>query len=226
MIPGLGADERLFYPQQAFFRNSITPHWRLPKNGETLEQYAERWAKDLRLQPGCALAGVSFGGMVALEMSRWVKTEAVFLIGSCRDPHSIPWGLRKAGLLPTWPWMSKGFTKAFPSTGAWLLGAKAVGERELLIRMFLETPDFFLRWTVRAIQGWGGYPGEHPWVHHIHGERDRLIPVRNVKPDQVIPGGGHLISLSHAGEVNRFIAGRWRNGANKKGRSPQGAALK
>lgn len=145
LIPGLGADERLFYPQQAAFPNSIAPHWLLPEKGETLESYARRWADDLRLQPGCALAGVSFGGMVALEMSRWVQAEAVFLIGSCRDPRSIPWGLRKAGLLPAWTWFSKGFTKIFPASGAWLLGAKAAGERELLIRMFQETPDFFLR---------------------------------------------------------------------------------
>jgi pimeloyl-ACP methyl ester carboxylesterase len=42
-------------------------------------------------------------------------------------------------------------------------------------------------------------------VHHIHGEIDRIIPLKGVRPDEVVPQGGHLINLTHTGQVNRFI---------------------
>jgi hypothetical protein len=33
-------------------------------------------------------------------------------------------------------------------------------------------------------------------IYHVHGDRDRLIPVRRVNPDHVIAGAGHLLNLT------------------------------
>ena len=43
-------------------------------------------------------------------------------------------------------------------------------------------------------------------IFQIHGDRDRILPPGRMRPDRIIPGGGHVLSLTHAGEVNRFIA--------------------
>lgn len=43
-------------------------------------------------------------------------------------------------------------------------------------------------------------------IYHVHGDRDRLIPVHRVAPDRVIAGAGHLLNLTHADAVNEFIA--------------------
>ena len=66
-------------------------------------------------------------------------------------------------------------------------------------------PVAFLRRVARMIMAW-----RHPSplacpIHHIHGAKDKVIPVRKACPDRVVPGGGHLINLTHAPEVNRFI---------------------
>ena len=42
-------------------------------------------------------------------------------------------------------------------------------------------------------------------IHHVHGDRDRLIPLSRVTPDHVIRGAGHLLNLTHADAVNDFI---------------------
>jgi hypothetical protein len=44
--------------------------------------------------------------------------------------------------------------------------------------------------------------------HHIHGSADRLVPLRLVRPAQVVHGGGHLLSLTHP---VRFASGERRN---------------
>lgn len=43
-------------------------------------------------------------------------------------------------------------------------------------------------------------------IHHVHGDRDRLIPVHRVRPDRVIAGAGHLLNITHPEAVNDFIA--------------------
>jgi pimeloyl-ACP methyl ester carboxylesterase len=143
--------------------------------------------------------------MVAQEMAHSVKPKAVLLIGSCRSPAQIPVLLRILGGIPGWPFAAKGLAKGFPGGRAWFLGAKAKPQRDLLLRMLLDSPNRFLEWTVQAIRRWKGTEGRRIPLHHIHGDRDRLIPIGNVRPDQVISGRGHTISLTHPREVNRFI---------------------
>lgn len=204
-LPGLGADSRLFHPQRSAFKNSINPAWLTPQKNETLPQYAQRWAKKLKLKKGCVLVGVSFGGMVALEMARHVKPKAVLLIGSCRVPQSVPLVLRVAGSFPAWPLIGKALVNLFPFGRKWFLGAQTKEQQDLLTQMFLETPNPFLLWTVGAIRGWAGFNGKFTNVHHVHGDNDHLIPIQNVRPDKVIQGGGHVINLTHPREVNEFI---------------------
>jgi|SRR5579859_3100854 len=204
-IPGLGADGRLFYHQQKLFENSITPPWLPPQKNESLADYAHRWSTHLKLKPGCCLVGVSFGGMVALEMAHWVKPKAVLLIGSCRSPSSIPSALRTAGSIPRWPVLGKILAQIFPFGRGWFLGARTKDQQDLLMQMFLESPNRFLAWTVGAIRGWGGFKGDFTKIHHIHGDEDHLIPIKNVRPDQVVKGGGHTINLTHPRQVNEFI---------------------
>lgn len=43
-------------------------------------------------------------------------------------------------------------------------------------------------------------------VHHIHGDRDRVIPIGLVQPDHVIAGAGHLLTMTHADEVNSILS--------------------
>jgi pimeloyl-ACP methyl ester carboxylesterase len=62
----------------------------------------------------------------------------------------------------------------------------------------------FLKWGLGAIASWKPSPVSAP-VHQIHGGADRLIPVRRVKADVVVPGAGHLLSLTHPVEVNAFL---------------------
>jgi pimeloyl-ACP methyl ester carboxylesterase len=42
-------------------------------------------------------------------------------------------------------------------------------------------------------------------VHHVHGSRDRLIPLRRVRADRVVEGAGHLLTLTHPDAVSRFL---------------------
>lgn len=209
LLPGLGADSRMFHPQQAAFPDAIMPAWIEPRRGETLREYAARFADSLRPRLGgpAVLAGVSMGGMVALEMARHLPALRVVLIASCRSPRAVSRLLVLSEALtrplPSWP-LDKGRVLAPLFLGAG--GTVPREDRGLLVEMARELPVSFLRWAARAVLSWPGCNDPGVPVHHIHGNRDPVILLKRVKPDEVVDGGSHVLNLSHPREVNAFLS--------------------
>ncbi|MGA2068793.1 MAG: hypothetical protein ABSG86_27745 [Thermoguttaceae bacterium] len=89
---------------------------------------------------------------------------------------------------------------------AWvMLPGLGADERKMCVAMFRDADPHFMRWAVGAILRWRPAPLEGIPVRAIHGARDRLIPACRVEADEIVPGGGHLINLTHADAVNRFL---------------------
>ena len=86
-LPGLGADGRLFTSQREVFPDLLTPPWPPPAPDESLPGYAVRLAGTLPLARPLVLGGCSFGGMVACEMARILKPDALVLMGSVSRPQ-------------------------------------------------------------------------------------------------------------------------------------------
>lgn len=141
-----------------------------------------------------------------MEMAARLRPRGVLLIGSCTNPGSIAPRARSMRTL----------AKALPVSSfhprRWSLpfvlpkfGRLTPEQRELFWRMASVTPASFLKWGVTAILSWRPTPVPVP-VRNIHGSADRLIPLRLVRPDRVVAGGGHLLTLTHPREINEFLA--------------------
>ena len=205
-FPGLGADERLFAPQLAAFPAAIVPPWIPPRKREGLAEYAARLAETLPHNEPVVLCGVSLGGMIAYEVARHVRPQAVILIASCRSRSGLRLPYRAGGVV--WPMVPRqifGIAKVLALPVMRLFGTCTADDREMLLAMFREMDPAFMHWAVSAIVRWNPPPLAGVPVFHIHGRRDRMIPARRVAPDAWIPDGGHLINVSHAEIVNNFI---------------------
>ncbi|HUR80449.1 MAG TPA: alpha/beta fold hydrolase [Thermoanaerobaculia bacterium] len=198
VLSGLGADERLFAPQRAA-RDVRGIELVSPAPREPLAGYAARLAGTLDLPREFDLAGASFGGMIALELARHVSPRRVYLLGSCRSPASISPMLRA---LHRFAFRPPRFTHALIAR---YFGATSSDHVELFSGMLAATPPAFFDWAVRAIFTWRGVAHLPMPVVHVHGDRDRLIPLARVWPDHVIAGAGHLLTLTHAAEVNALL---------------------
>lgn len=206
LLPGLGADQRLFEPQKAAFSDLLVPPWIVPKRKETLPDYAARLAETIVAARPIVLGGSSFGGMVAWEMARHLRPEAVVLIGSCRSPkalHPVARGLRP--IVPLTAVQLFSLAKVFAPLGLKMFSPFTPEQRELCVAMFKEMDGGFMKWACRAVLGW--VPNEPPAIpiFQIHGGKDRIMPARLVEADEIIPDGGHLINLTHPEQVNAFI---------------------
>ena len=184
----------------------MTPAWIPPRKDETLAEYASRFAETIPTARPMVLGGVSFGGMVAHEMAKSLEPDAVVLIASCRTHRgmrSVYWMLYP--LLSSLPTGLINAAKLFAPAALAALTRLSPDQRKLCTAMFNEANPQFLRWALRALLDWNPKPLEGILVRQIHGRRDRIIPARRVYADEIIPGGGHLINLTHAEQVNEFI---------------------
>ena len=209
-MPGLGADHRLLEPQRAAFPQLVVPPWIPPRKNESLPHYAARMAETVAPSRDVPLilGGVSFGGMLAYEMARYLKPDAVVLIASCRTREGLRSELRAgawAAAVDSGAGVERG-QAAFRAGGA--NHASEVGRQtqELLVTMFKESDSRFMHWVLQAILTWEPTPLEGVPVFQIHGGRDLMIPARRVQPDEMIPDGGHMINVTHAEQVNSFLA--------------------
>jgi pimeloyl-ACP methyl ester carboxylesterase len=207
LLPGLGADSRLFEPQRKAFPELVVPPWIPPRKHETLPDYAVRMAESIVPLPNVPLilGGVSFGGMMAYEMARHLRPDAVVQIASCRTRRALG-NLGRTGrwLLPMLPVQTWNLAKWMSPAVRFYSRLQPV-DREMLVTMFKEMDSGFMHWVLEAILNWDPRPLEGVRVFQIHGGRDPLISVRHVQADQIIPQGGHMINFSHAEEVNSFI---------------------
>jgi pimeloyl-ACP methyl ester carboxylesterase len=217
LFPGLGADPRMFAAQQSAFGDDLEcPDWLAPGPDETFDDYACRWAQQLEAKPGddrpLFLGGVSFGGMVAMQIAQHLSPTAVILIGSCRSRNAKPprWQVaRRVGdLIPDW--MLGRRTLAAAALWVSLLDQLDGPHRSLLMSMAGDSEPELIRWSGHACADWGFDPADVPGfppIHQIHGRLDAIIPLHHGDPDHVIPDGRHIILFSHRQTVNRYIMG-------------------
>ena len=209
LLPGLGADARLFEPQREAIPGLEVPTWLPHRDGESLPDYARRMVDSIDPREPYYLGGTSFGGMVALEMARHLNPTAIFLIASCRSGQAIAphlrYFVRFSNVLPE---------RVFePDQGATPLfigkfGRLSITQKRFFETMLVDASPSFVRWGIAAITEWDGAGELGVPIHHIHGSADDLILLGSVQPDRVVAGGGHLLNVTHADEVNAFIAER------------------
>ena len=206
LIPGMGADERLFGPQAAGGLTFDVSPLPVPGKRDDLPTYAARLAELMEIDSNCIIGGVSFGGMVACEIARIVRPRAVLQIASCRSRSALP------SYYTAVEWISRmipdQLIRMRAEASSRMLAAleSLTSEQEALIRdMSLKVEVPFLRRVGRMIVQWKGAEELPCPVYSIHGAKDLIIPLRHVRADEVIPDGGHLINLTHADQVNAFI---------------------
>jgi pimeloyl-ACP methyl ester carboxylesterase len=209
LFPGIGVDARLYRPQRELPVRIEVPPWIAPESDrESLGHYAQRMAETVRGGGTIYVGGCSMGAMLALEAAKHLDARGVLLIGGCRSYRDLsPLFLSVCAATASMPqqWIEPAIRLSAPA-GFSLFEDLNRTDMELMTTMMLEHSPGQLRWSAEAILGWELQGTPHAPVHSIHGENDEVIPVRNVNPDEIVKGGRHLIHLTHAPQVNRFLA--------------------
>ncbi|HCS20431.1 MAG TPA: alpha/beta hydrolase, partial [Bacteroidetes bacterium] len=133
-----------------------------------------------------------------------IETEQILLISSAKTKEEIPFYYRIAGKM--------GFHKILPArllknsnfVSNWFFGAASAFDKQLLKQILLETDPDFLKWAIDKVVCWDNRSLPKN-VIHIHGSRDRILPARFVKWDEIIQDGGHFMVFNRSDEVNALL---------------------
>lgn len=203
-VSGLGADERVFRLLKFQGYQPVYIHWLAPEKGEPIADYVRRLAAQIKSDRPIII-GLSFGGIIAVELAKQILVKKVILISSAKAASEIPFYFKLFRWLPihrVFPFKSLlwvGYWFAF-----WLFSLEAPEERQLLKAILLDTDARFIKWALHRVVTWKNelVPDS---IHHIHGTSDRIFPFRLVDADFVIEKGGHFMVLNRAAQVSALI---------------------
>lgn len=210
-ISGLGADKRIF-------QKLVIPEgykvcyldWLVPERSESLAAYSRRRAEMIDVSEEFVLVGVSFGGMVATEISQVLHPKDTIIISSAGCRTELPWYFRVAGFVRLHRTLPSFFFKIQTPFTFWFFGAASNESKQLLKQIINDTDAGFLRWAIKTILSWNRKikPDE---IYHIHGAVDHVLPAAYVKANQLVKDGGHLMVFGNAEEISQLLSVRLFN---------------
>lgn len=204
-ISGLGVDKRVF--QKLSLPSDFSIHhieWIKPLEKESVASYAKRLSANIDQSQPFVLIGLSFGGMIAVEMNQYLKPLKTIIISSASNFMELPWHVRFMRFLPVQNLLSPTLLKKSNPLYFWLFGIKTSEEKNLLSKILKETDNAILKWSIHAITNWRNREVP-PNLVHIHGKQDKLLPIKFSKVDIEVEGGGHFMVFSKAVEISAIL---------------------
>lgn len=208
-ISGLGADQRVFAHLNLPNIEAIYIKWVKPSKEDTMATYAAKLLPQIDTTVPVTLLGLSFGGMLAVELSHLIENSKTILLSTAITASAIP--LRYI-LLEKWKVPNKipfalirnanGLTYRF-------FGIKNAEHKTLLKDVLAHTDEHFFRWAIDAILSW---ENEIVPLHvtQIHGTEDKILPLVETPNVIKVEGGGHFMVLEQAALIsvilNRILA--------------------
>jgi len=203
LFSGLGADSSIFMNLKLPGYHKVYITWipALPK--ESISQYAGRIKSQITVE-NPDIIGLSFGGIVAVEVAKQIKVDKMVLISSVRTKRE----LNRVQFF----FMKLGFYRIIP--GALIqrtnfltyqyFGARSPKDKKALTKLLAQTDVSFFRWALRSIAYWDNEVAPERTIQ-IHGTADRVITSRLVHPEYRIKGGGHLMVFNKADTISKII---------------------
>lgn len=205
LIPGLGADTRIYNHIELDEKNEIIPvDWIEPHPKDTLATYAQRLVYHYDIKPNSVVIGNSLGGMLAIETGKFIPLKKIILISSIRTVDEAPAYFSLFRSLPVY--------KLIPGrlmVRAGFLMRLAFGKMNeddlwLFKDMLKKTSPVFLKWSMGAVLHWDNLTIP-PNVYQISGDKDAVFDYRRLKAAEIVKGGTHIMIFEKAKQINKIL---------------------
>ena len=203
-VSGLGADERVFQKLKFEGYQPVHIRWIEPENNENIADYAKRLATQINSDRPI-LIGLSFGGIIAVEIAKQICPEKVVLISSTKNQQEVPFYFKMFRWLPVHRLIPAKIMLWFGQLlAAWFFSLETLAERKLFKAILLDTDAKFMKWAIHQVVVWKNelIPEN---TYHIHGESDRIFPYRFVREDFGVAEGGHFMIMNQAEKISNLI---------------------
>jgi pimeloyl-ACP methyl ester carboxylesterase len=204
LLPGLGADERMFGKIDPAGLPLVIRRHLIPEKGEDLPAFARRTAVALDLTAGDVIGGSSFGSVVAAAIARHRPVAGLVLIGGALDGSGLR-SLPGAHLLRILPASLLRSLLRSPKGLEYVFGPEDREIKKIIRAMLADTPDRLLLEGSRMLVSYrSSQPVPCP-VFAVHGGRDPIMKPPPVADCRLIPEAGHGLAWTHGAEVTGFL---------------------
>jgi pimeloyl-ACP methyl ester carboxylesterase len=205
LISGLGADTRLYNNIDIPEGDEVVPvDWVEPHETDTLSTYAQKIIYQYDIRPNSIVVGTSLGGMLVIEVAKKVKLKNAILISSIKTVKEAPGYFSVFRALPVYKLLPEKMLNKLGFLIKPMFGHMKDSDAWLFNDMLSKSSPKFMKWALGAVLKWDNLTIP-PNVHHIHGDKDRIFPVKNIKDATIVKGGNHIMIFDKAKQVNKWL---------------------
>jgi pimeloyl-ACP methyl ester carboxylesterase len=211
-ISGLGADERVF--KYLSLEHELVPIiWIAPKSKESIVEYANRLINEYEIDQdeNFGILGVSFGGLIAVEISKLLSPEVTVLISSAETRDDLSGVIKIAGKLKLIELIPERLFNPPKAIAHFLFGTD---KKELLNSILDDTDLNFAKWATRELINWQNQI-RLPNLIKIGGSKDKLLAPKG-KNTIIVEGGEHFMIVDRADEISEIINEKIKQATTQK----------
>lgn len=206
LMPGMAAGpeifERLDFSSEAYELHYLK--WKKPLSiRESLSNYAMRILEDIQHEKP-VLVGVSFGGIIVQEMSKFIELEKLIIISSVKKTSELPRRFNFARESKIYKLFPTKIVSNFELFSKFFVG-KTLEKKAKIYKKYLSVRDeLYLKWSIHNILNWQQEQSLEG-VLHIHGSEDQVFPAKYITNAIILENGTHEIILTKAKEISKII---------------------
>lgn len=204
-MPGMAANAFIFerIKLDATLFEVFYLEWKIPKEKETLEEYAKRIALDVK-EENPVLIGVSFGGILVQEMAKYIAARKVIIISSVKTNQEFPKRIKFAKSTSIYSLIPVRSMLGLGKLAQSVFGKKANQKIQLYEKFLSVREVYYLKWAVKNVVLWNCSVADEN-VIHIHGDKDSMFPIKNIKNCIVLKGGTHVMIFTKYRWFNAYL---------------------
>ena len=196
LMPGMAANPSIFehinLPKDQFEIHWL--EWMIPVKNESLESYAKRMITHIK-HDNVALLGVSFGGILVQEMSKYMILRKLIVVSSVKSKHELPKRMKVMKYTKAYKLLPTQLVSNIDFLAKYAFG-EAVTKRIELYKKYLSVNDKqYLDWAIENVIEWD-QEEPNPDAIYIHGDKDAIFTHSCHGNCIVVKGGTHIMVIN------------------------------
>lgn len=195
-MPGMAASPSIFeyikLPESLYKIHLL--EWQIPEKNETLKEYAKRMCNFIK-HDDIVLLGVSFGGILVQEMSKFIKLKKLIVVSSVKSHHELPKRYKLIKITKAYKILPTRLASNIDLLAKYAFG-ETIKKRVGLYKKYLSVNDkAYLDWSIKQVVCWD-QEEPNPEAIYIHGDKDVIFPYSCEGNCIVIKGGTHIMIIN------------------------------
>ncbi|WP_299061128.1 alpha/beta hydrolase [uncultured Polaribacter sp.] len=205
-MPGLAAGPEIFenlkLSEEKYDLHYL--NWKEPLAlEETIANYAMRMSLEVK-DKNPVLVGVSFGGIMVNEMSKYIDTQKIIIISSIKHHQELPRRFQLAKFTKAYKLFPAKIVANFESYTQYFMGNSLKRKAKFYKKYLSVRTKLYLNWSVNNVINWKQEKCTKNIVH-IHGTKDHVFPIKNIENCVKIEGGTHAMIITKAKKIGEII---------------------